>query len=165
MRRGVVIGGVVLVVIGLLMVTGGYLLASASANAVIPAGSELSISPSGATGGTFSGSWSNATSGTTVYIVTGTASCVSPTGVVAKSGGASGSISASLSVGTTYQIYACALGSPSAVTLTYTYIGLSWLMVIGIVLAVIGIILIVMGARVRRPDAAKAASPPTIESP
>lgn len=168
MRRGLVIGGVVLLVIGILVAGGGYALNAGSSQTIIPAGSAFVISPTGVSGGPFSGSWSGAPAGTTVYITTNQGSCISPSGVVAKSTGANGTISATLSIGTTYYVFACASGSPTTITMTYTYSGVSYFIVIGIVLAVLGVILLVIGARAKpkRPAATPAAPmPPAGASP
>ncbi|MHB1435102.1 MAG: hypothetical protein ACYCPN_04490 [Thermoplasmata archaeon] len=154
MRRGLVIGGVVLLVIGILVAGGGYALNAGRSKAAIPAGQVLVISPTGLSGGPFSGSWSGAPGGTTVYITTHRGSCLAPSGVVATSSGSNGSVSVTLSIGTTYYVFACDLGTPTTITMTYTYNGLSYFVFSGIVLAVLGGILLGVGA------AAKPKSPP-----
>lgn len=145
MRRGIVIGGIVLVIIGLLAVGGGYAIGSASTTVTTPAGSVETLTPSTIGGGSISVSWTGAAAGDTIYLMSGTATCSGPSGVVAKGTGASGSFSASLSSGTTYSLYACSGASPAGATFTYSFSGISTLMLIGIVLAVVGALLLVAG--------------------
>lgn len=164
MRRGLVIGGAVLLVIGVLVAGGGYAVKAGSSTAVIPAGSSFVISPVGLTGGPFSGSWSNAPAGTTVYLTNSKGNCFSPSGIVAQSSGSNGTISATLSLGTTYYVFACTSGSPTSLTMTYTYNGLSYFVGIGIGLAILGAILLGLGAR-SKPKPPAAVTPPAGASP
>ncbi|MGI0132930.1 MAG: hypothetical protein ACREDK_07585 [Thermoplasmata archaeon] len=157
MRRGLVIGGIVLLVIGVLMFGGGYALNAAQMTQTATAGQVLELTPTTVGGGTISVSWSNAPSGGTVYFISSSpssATCTSPSGVVAQGSGASGSFSASVASGTTYSLYACNGATPAGATFAYNFAGLSYLMVIGIVLAVVGLILLAVGARARVADAA-----------
>ncbi|MCI4334831.1 MAG: hypothetical protein L3K04_04315 [Thermoplasmata archaeon] len=160
MRRGLVIGGGVLLALGILLVLLAVLVQGMATSQAIPAGAAYQLSPPSTTIGSvhFSASWSGAAAGTVVYLVTGTPTCSSPTGVVANGSGTSGTISATLSSGTTYNLYACSDGTFTDVTVSWTATGISLLMIIGIVLAVIGVLLLVVGIRAR-PKAARL--PPT----
>lgn len=167
MRRSLVIIAVVLLAIGGPAAIVGYVQGTGTRQAVIPAGSAFAISPRGVSGGTFSASWSNAPAGTHVYIVDTNSSCFSPSGIVAESTGASGTVSASLSIGTTYYVFACVASSPTTISMSYTYFGLSYTLVLGMALTVIGILLLKAGVRLNPPappaeptKASAAASPP-----
>jgi uncharacterized membrane protein len=147
MRRGLVIGGIVLAIVGVLLIVASYAVNGSSTSNNIPSGSVLTVTPSGIGSISMSGSWSGGTANTTVYITTGTPVCPGPTGVVTSGKGASGSLSASLTPGTTYNIFACSGSSGQAITYSYTSSGITYLVVIGIVLVVIGVILAVLGLR------------------
>lgn len=159
MGRGTVIAGVVLLVIGLLLIAGGYYVNAANKTASAAAGEVLTLSPSTLGSASLSLSWSGAGSGSTVYVITGTPTCTSPSGIVAQGSGDSGSLTASLSSGNTYSIYACNGGNGAAANFTYSATGLSYLMVGGIVLALIGVILAVVGRRGSAKPAPAAAPP------
>lgn len=168
MRRSWVIAGAVVLVIGLLISVGGYAVNAGHRQTVVRPGSALVISPIGLAGGPFSGSWSGAPAGTTVYITTASNDCRNLSGIVSSSTGSDGSISASLALGTTYYVFGCSSGNPTAITMTYSYIGLSYFIALGIVLAVIGAILLGAGARSRpkRPAVNPGAPmPPTADAP
>lgn len=168
MRKGLFIAGIVVLVIGVLCLVGGYLVVSAPSSVTISCGSAGcspvgTLSTNGVSGATLSVSWSGADPSTAVYFTTvGNAAptCSSPTGVVGHGSGASGSFSASMTSGTNYYLYACGPAS-SAVTLSYTAVGLSYLMLIGIVLLVIGAIITVLGFRAKA--RAPAPAPPEEE--
>ena len=153
MRRGLAIGGIVLIVIGVALFGGGYALISSGTTETASAGQVLSLTPTTVGSSTVSVSWSGAPAGATVYLMTGSPTCTSPSGVVVQGSGSSGSFSASVSPGTTYALYACSGTSPAGASFTYSSSGLTYLMVIGIVLAVVGLLLLVLGAR-RRIEAA-----------
>lgn len=149
MRRGLAIGGIVLIVIGVALFGGGYALISSGTTETANAGQVLSLTPTGIGSGSVSVSWSGAPSGATVYLMTGSPTCSNPSGIVVQGSGSSGSFSATVSPGTTYNLYACSGTSPAGASFTYASSGLTYLMVIGIVLAIVGLIVLVLGARRR----------------
>jgi uncharacterized membrane protein len=153
MRRKLFIGGIVLLILGLLLVLIGVVVQNTATSVAIPAGSADQLSPSSIGGSSFSATWSGATATTTVYLVSGTPSCTSPQGVVAQGTGASGSLSASLSSGSTYQLYACSAGLAVGLNVSWTATGLSILMVIGIVLALVGVVVAALGMMGKPKDA------------
>ena len=174
MRRGLFIAGLVVLVLGVLLLAGGYYLVTAPTSvSITPCNgsgscSEGTLTTTGVGTASFSVSWSGASASTVVYLTTtpiASSSCGSPAGVVAHGSGASGSFSASMSSGTSYYLFVC---SPSSlVTLTYSVVGISYLMIIGIVLAVVGALLAVLGyrAKARVPSAAPEEEAPMEEAP
>ena len=162
MRRGLFVGGVVVLLIGVLMVGLGYYVNANGTTTNVSAGQVLTLTPSTIGSASTSFKWSGAPSGATVYLITGTATCTSPSGVVASGSGSSGSFSASLSPGTTYSLYACTGGSGAAASFTYSVSGISYLMLIGIIVLIIGIILLALGMRAKKPAPVEAPPvPPT----
>jgi hypothetical protein len=162
MRRGLFIGGIVLLLIGVALIGVGYYVNSASTSQTVPAGSVLSLTPSTIGSDSLSVSWSNAPTNTTVYLTTGTPVCATtPGGVVTSGTGTSGSFTASLSSGTTYNLYACSNGNGATADITYSATGFTYLMLIGIILAVVGALLMVLGLRGKP----KAAPPPAVAPP
>ena len=145
--RGLVIGGLALVVVGVLLFVGGYALISSGTSESVAGGQVLALTPSTVGSSTLSVSWSSAPSSGTVYLVTGTPTCSHPSGVVAQANGSSGSFSVTVQPGTTYSLYDCSGGSGAGATFTYSSLGLTYLMVIGIVLGVVGLVLLVLGGR------------------
>lgn len=160
MRRGIVIGGVVLVVVGLLLVVAGYELNAAGTTTTAPGGSAIEISPKTIGDTTLSVSWTGVPASGTVYLISGSPTCAStPSGIIAQASGDSGSLSGTLSPGTTYSLYACNGGNGATATFTYSASGLSILMVVGIVLAIVGLVLLALGFRGGKAKAAAAAPP------
>ncbi|HUI38164.1 MAG TPA: hypothetical protein VLY85_00875 [Thermoplasmata archaeon] len=160
MRRGLVVAGAVVAVVGLLLVVASVAINGASTSQTIPAGSALTLTPNGVGSIGLSGSWSGGTSDTKVYLVTGTPACPSPTGVVASGSGASGSFSATLQSGTQYSVFACTPDGYQAVSFSYTSSGITYLVVIGIVVLVVGAILAVVGVRAKPKAAPVPETPP-----
>ncbi|MGI0052862.1 MAG: hypothetical protein ACRECR_01190 [Thermoplasmata archaeon] len=149
MRRGILIAGIIVLVIGVLIVVGGYVAESASQSSAMPGYPDyLSQTPTAIGGVHESVSWSGESPGASVYLTDGTPSCPATSGtVVAQGTGASGSFSASLSSGTTYALYSCNGSASGSVSTSTT--GISILVLIGIVLAVLGAIVALVGARAR----------------
>ena len=164
MRRGIVIVGIVLLVIGLLLIAGAYVVQSMGTTQSVPAGSAWELSPSTIGAASVSISWSGAGSGGSVYLTSGTPACSSPGGVVAQGSGDSGSFTATLSPGTTYSLYACSGGSFASASFTYTATGLSVLLILGIVLFLVGAVVTLLGMRARsrmtEPEPAAMEPPP-----
>jgi hypothetical protein len=149
MRRGLFVAGIVVLVLGIVLAGASLAIQAMSTSVSIPAGSADQLTPSGIGSTSVSISWSGADSSTTVYLISGSPTCSSPSGIVAHGAGASGSFSASLSSGTTYQLYACNSGAPVALNASYTTSGISILLLIGIIVAVIGVVITVLGLRAR----------------
>jgi eukaryotic-like serine/threonine-protein kinase len=151
MRRGLFIGGVALLVVGLLLVVVSFALQAMPTTEQIPAGSAAEITPTGVGGASLAVSWSGGDATTQTYLVSGTPACGSPSNVVAHGSGASGSFSASITSGTTYYLYAChslaGVSTYETAQFSYSATGISILVLVGIVLAVIGAVLSVLGFR------------------
>lgn len=175
MRSALLYGGAAAVAIGILLLSAGYVVVSQSQTEAVPAGAALSITPTGVGGGMLTASWNGADPNSTVYLITGTATCSSPSGLVAKGSGTDGSFTASVTSGTQYQFYACANGRGTSMTASYSVSEITILMVLGIVLAIVGAVLIVLGYRggsssaaampPRRPSAPSAAARPPAARP
>jgi hypothetical protein len=152
MRRRLVIVGIVLMVIGVLPLIGSILIDSTSTSVAVPADAVDELTPSGIGGTTFTATWSGGDSGTTVYLTSGAPTCTNPQGLAASASGASGTISATLTSGTTYGLYACSNGQGEALTFSYTTAGISPLVLIGIVLIIVGALIGAIGLRGRSND-------------
>ncbi len=158
MRRGILIAGIVVVAVGLLLLILAFAVQATPSSSAMPVyPSYLSVSSTAIGGVSLSVSWSGASPGTTVYLTDNTPSCPSPTSVVATGQGASGSLSAKLSSGTTYALFACS--DPAGGSLSTTTTGISPLVLIGILVAVVGAVVAVLGVRARPKVAAPAAAP------
>jgi uncharacterized membrane protein len=158
MGRGMLIGGIVVAIIGVLLLAGGYAIQQSATSQTIPAGDALSLTPTSVGSASVSLSWSGASSTTAVYFTSGSANCPA-SGALASGTGASGKLTATLSSGTTYSVYACNGANYTTVSVSYTYSELSVLMIIGIVLLVIGIILAVLSRRRKKPLPIEAPAP------
>ena len=149
MRRGMFIAGLVVLVLGILLVVVGLVVQSGSQTQYVPGGSALSLTPNSVGSASLSLSWSGGSSSTEIYVATGTLACP-PGGVVAQGQGASGSISATLSSGTTYYVLACtSSGAGASVDVSYTTSSFSILMLIGVIIAVLGAVVAVLGVRLK----------------
>ncbi|HEV2449822.1 MAG TPA: hypothetical protein VGU43_05380 [Thermoplasmata archaeon] len=146
MRRGLFIGGIVLAIVGILALGGGYAIQQTATTTSVPAGSALSLSPTAIGSTPVTITWSGGSAGTIVYLTTASPSCP-PANNVTSGSGASGTLKATLSSGTTYSVYAC--GGSGAISISYTTSGFTILMVIGVVLLILGIVLAVVGRRAK----------------
>lgn len=165
MRRGLTIAGIVVLIIGVLLIGVGYAVNAMGTTTDVSAGRVLTLTPQTIGSASVQISWSGAPSGATVYLVSGTPTCSSPSGVIAQGSGATGSFGTTLSSGTTYSLYACNGGSGAAATFVYSSTGLTYLIVIGIVVAVIGAILLVLGARAKKTSASVPPAAPEVYPP
>jgi uncharacterized membrane protein len=159
--RGLRIGGIVLIILGIILVGLSVAVQESPTSVAIPAGSADVLSPPSTSLGSasFSVSWTGAAGGTEVYLVTGTPSCSgTPGGLVASGSGSSGSFTATLQSGTSYELYGCDGGSPEGLSVSWTATGLSLLLIIGIVVAVLGVLLLVLGTRIGKRAAAQEAA-------
>lgn len=150
MHRGLLTGGITLVVVGLLLLGGDYALQLEPTSAYVPAGQGLKLNPAVVGSVGVSLGWSGGTSGTTVYLILGSSAFSCPPSSSLTSGtGASGTLTATLHSGTLYTLFACTAGSVSAITVTYTSNGFTYIMAVGAALAVVGAVLLWLGRRHR----------------
>jgi hypothetical protein len=155
MRRGLFIVGVVLLVVGAILFGWAFFTFASNSSQTVPNIQSQSIEtltpPPGFGTYTFSASWSGAPASTTVYVVpcsTADCSTVAIGGAIASGSGSSGSLSASMSPGTTYAIFAAQSSGPATpVTVTYHFSGFTDLMLIGVIVLVLGLVIAVIGAR------------------
>jgi hypothetical protein len=164
MRRGLFIGGIVLLIIGILAIGVGYAVETTPVNQQITGASALTLQPQTVGNAQVSISWSGGSTGTDLYLVSSTPDCfTTPTSSVAHGSGASGSLSASLSPGTTYYLFINGCPTGTTLSISYTPSGLTYLMLIGVVIIALGAILAVLGARLQpRP---KYVAPPEEPAP
>lgn len=155
MRKGLVVVGIIVLIIGVLLAVVGLPPAQSE---TLPAGGALEITPSTVGSDSVTVAWSGASDGTTVSIAACESGCQSTGGVIASSTGASGSVSATLTSGTSYAIFET--GSSGGVSATVTQSGISILTIIGIVVLIVGLLLLVLGARSKPKMAAPAAPEP-----
>jgi uncharacterized membrane protein len=155
MRKGLLVVGVILLVIGIGLAA--YSQVGSSQTVTIPAEPNVLVptfnilSPA-----TVSVSWSGAAAGTVVELFQCTDStCSAIASVVANATGSSGSFSGTVSPGNHYGL--TVIGS-QAVSATVTTTGITYLTVIGIVLAVIGAILAILSLRRSKQPAANSTS-------
>ena len=147
MRRGLFIGGIVLLIIGILAIGVGYAVETTQVNQTISGDSALTLQPQTIGNAQVSISWSGGTTDTQLYLVSSTPNCFStPTSSVAHGSGASGSFSASLSPGTTYYLFINGCSGPS-LSVSYTPSGFTYLMLIGAVILALGAVIAALGAR------------------
>ena len=153
MRRGLFVVGLVVLIVGLGLALLPFL---ATTTESVPAGSVLTISPNYLGSGTVTVSWSGAPSGTDVRLFSCTNAQCTPGNDIASGQGGSGSFSANLVGGTMYGIATSGTGG-AAVALTLKAVGLTPLVLVGIVLLVIGAALAGLSFRRRREASAPVA--------
>ncbi|HEV2317457.1 MAG TPA: hypothetical protein VGV89_07785 [Thermoplasmata archaeon] len=169
MRRAVFVVGVLLVIVGVILLGLGYYAISATQSTSVQAGSALEPPTASFVGGvTVSISWSGGSSSTQVFLTSSNGVCPGNPGSTAHGSGASGSFTASLASGTTYYLYACSSSNPATsvpetISVTYSDSGLSYLMLIGIIVAVLGAVVAILGLRMK--PAVKAAESPEDVTP
>jgi hypothetical protein len=155
MRRGLFIVGIVLLVVGAILFGWAFFTFASDSSQTVPNIQSQSIEtltpPPGFGTYTFSASWSGAPASTSVYVVpcsTSDCSTVAIGGAIASGSGSSGSLSATMSPGTTYAIFAAQSSGPATpVTVTYHFSGFTDLMLIGVIVLVLGVVIAVIGAR------------------
>lgn len=153
MRKGRFIAGVVLLLIGIGLVGLSLAVNASTSSQTVPAGSAWVITPTSSSAVTADISWTANNASTQTYLVTGTAVCSDPTGVVASGSGASGSFSATLSPGGHYSLYACSGASYETAQFSMTISGgISLGEIIGAVLLVLGGLLVFLGIRRGKDD-------------
>lgn len=165
MRKGLFVVGVVVLIIGIALAAGSVYLNQVATTNNLSAGQYLSLTPSSIGSTTIYLNWNSAVAGATVYIATATPNCGAQTGVVTSGTGASGSLSAALTSGTTYYVFACASGSLTAVNTSYTSFGISILLLVGIIIAVIGVIILVLSFRKKAAPMPATMPAPTMSAP
>jgi uncharacterized membrane protein len=149
MRRGLMIAGVILLVIGIALTAWNLYDNYNPTSKTDPGGTILSFTPNGIGPFVSTIRWSGADSSTNFYVSTDQPTCLfPPSGVVASGSGTDGSVSVVLNAGTTYYLVACS--GAASVSISVSTVGLGTLTVIGIVLIVIGLILIAIARRRRQ---------------
>ncbi|MGB6501360.1 MAG: zinc ribbon domain-containing protein [Thermoplasmata archaeon] len=153
LRRGPLIGGIVLLAIGVLLLVAAFAIGGSTVTQTVPAGSGLTLAPTALSSVTATISWSGGNSTSMVYLITGSPSCSSPSGIVGQGSGSNGSFSVTLSSNTQYLLYACSGSTAQGMVFSYTVTsGFSTLDLISIVLIVLGAILILLAFRRRKED-------------
>jgi hypothetical protein len=160
MRAGPLVAGVIALLFGVLLIAVTFL----SSSVTVPAsGGFVPVTPHTLVGGSLSVAWSGAPSSTTIAVYhcgsvcaftsqTGCSGmpCTAAGGPAATGQGSSGSLSVSVTSGSSYAILAQGTAQPVSATTTVT--GLTLLMLLGVILALLGIVLLVLA----RGGAAKA---------
>jgi uncharacterized membrane protein len=151
-RWGRVVTGIVVAVIGVVVVVVALVISDGTTSVTAPAGSAWTITPTALTSVTASIHWSGGNATTRVWLITGTPTCTSPSGVVANGSGPNGSFAPTLSPGTTYSLYACSGATFQAGTFSMTVSGgLTILELVGFVVIAIGAVLVFFGVRAKSP--------------
>ncbi len=97
--------------------------------------------------------WTQAGSGSVVYVTDQVPSCYAPSGVVASGSGNNGSLSVSMNPGTTYYLFGCAIGGVVVTPhFSYTLFGLTIELLLGILLIVSGAFALLVALRPRSPS-------------
>ena len=149
MRRGLVVAGIVLLLIGVVLAVLPFLQMTST---VIPeAGIDNtgynSITPNFVGSGTITVSWSGATSSTHIVVYPCSGGCSFSATPIVNVSGDSGSFSFTAQGGSSYAM--TEYGSSQPVSATVSTSGLTFLGVAGIALLVVGLILVVLGVRAR----------------
>ncbi len=151
MRKGVLIAGIVVLVLGGLIAA--YAFVDSTQSTTIPSpstGLGLDFTPSLIGSGTVKLSWSDASSQFRFSVYQcATSACSSPSGAaLAEGSGASGSVSFTASGGQWYAVDASA-GSSQAVPVSVDVSGLTILLLIGIVILAVGALIALLGVRMK----------------
>ncbi len=137
MRKGLLVAGIVLLVIGAALAGYGFTANSQTLN-LTP--DNAAVAPTNTVGSNpVTISWTGGTSATTVTLYNG---CTPSSPVIASGNGASGSFTATLSAGGNY----CVSAGLSSVSLTIASHGITYGELGGIVLLIIGVLLAIIGA-------------------
>ena len=167
MRKGLLVAGIIVLVLGVLLAAYGFAVLNTSSVTIPGNGSveEFSVPSVGSAGVTIS--WSGAPSGTTVNVVQCENACQTLGSETAAGSGSTGSVSFTASSGTTYGIYAT--GASNGVPSTVKVTGITILDLIGIVLLVLGAVLALLGVRMKarapRPEPMAAPMPAAVDAP
>lgn len=148
MRRARVAIGAIVLIVGVLVAGLGFYIGQVPTNAASSAAEAvtLSVRTLGPVEATIH--WSGDSAGDAILLTDAPPQCIGTTGIVRSGAGASGSFSATLQPGKAYYLFACtATGEGVATQFRYTTVGLTYLIVIGLVVAVIGAILMLLGVR------------------
>lgn len=160
MRRGLLIIGILVLVVGLVLVVLPFL---SSTTEAVPPGYVYKFTPTFLGSGTVTVSWSGEPATTQVELYSCADAACGSGNAIATGQGSSGSISASLQGGQSYGIQTSGSAGAS-VALTLKAVGLSPLVLVGVVLLVIGAIVAVLAFRRRAPAAPGAAAPAPAET-
>lgn len=157
MRKGILIVGIVLLVLGLIAIAIPF--ATETQSSALPAGSGIAYSPTSlVTSGTLTVSWSGAAATTVVSVYTCSSSSCSNAASnpsIAHGTGSSGSFSVSVSPGTYYEI---SQSGSSEFLISLQTTGIAYAEVVGIALVVVGVVVAILGFRAQ-PRARPAPAP------
>jgi hypothetical protein len=158
MRKGLLVTGIILLLIGLISVAYPMVVGTSSSVEAYPNLSQAIPPLVGS--GTFTLHWSGGTADTHVVLfqcVDSSCSTIGP--ILANQSGASGTLSATLHAGDYYAVFE--YGTPFSVPATATDMGITPLVLVGIVLVVVGAILALLAfvGRGRRAENAAPAEP------
>jgi len=144
MRRGLLIVGIVLLLLG--VIAAAVPMALPASTSIPPSPSALIESPNLLGSGTLNLHWSGASDQTNVTVYEcDSSACANLVSRLGGATGSSGSISVPVSGGTWYAI--TETGSSTPVSATLGIVGLTTLVVIGVILAVLGAVLALVGMR------------------
>jgi hypothetical protein len=160
-RQEIFIAGIVVIIVGVLIAGDSLTLTSDTESISNPATgcqNRLAITPPTVFGGSESMSWAGAPSGFSFSVAKESGSSCSLGDIVATGSGTSGSVSFSVSAGTTYVVNAS--GNTAALPVSLSYSGVTLILLAGIAVAVVGAVLAFVGYVMRdRPRRARAPPP------
>ena len=169
MRKGLLVGGIVLLILGVAAAGFFTYLGQVPVSTNIKAShagelslSALDIGPQSATV-----TWSNALSSDTIYVTTSNPlTCSNPANQLAKGTGASGSFSLTFTPGTNYYIFDCSQsGTLAPVSISYTTLGINALTIGGIFFVVVGVVLIAVARKPKSTPPMMGGTMPTMGMP
>ncbi|MCI4340480.1 MAG: hypothetical protein L3J73_04360 [Thermoplasmata archaeon] len=156
MRKGLFVTGIILLLIGLVSIA--YPMFIGSSVSIVAFPDAVAPAPPLLGSGTFTVHWTGATDGTHVVLYEcATSDCSVRGATLADVSGASGSLSVTLVSGHSYALYEN--GTAVSIPATVTIMGITTLILIGIVLLVIGLVVVVLSFRGR--GARGASAPPS----
>jgi len=166
MRKGFLITGIILLVIGLISIA--YPIAIGTSGSIPALPDQAAPIPPIVGSGAYTVKWSGGTADTHVVLYQCvTSACASIGPILANASGASGSFTVTLTAGDSYGLFE--YGTPISVSATATDMGITLLVLIGIILVVVGLVLALFAfvGRGRRAGRAAVAEEPVTpaESP
>jgi hypothetical protein len=148
-HRGRFIAGLVLTLIGVIVVVASLELSATPTTVTIVQGTDYDVKLSALTDVPTTVSWTGQPN-VTVYLMTGSPTCILPLGVVRSATGTSGSFTASLKPGKSYYLYGCTGTTATTVRVTVApSYALTELGVLGGIALALGIFLLVVGIRAK----------------
>ncbi len=163
MRTVTLAVGIVALVLGAGLVALSLYSGLAPTGATAPPGHALTLTPSTIGPLRATVRWTDAGANDTVYVTSAPVSCSSPTGVVARGLGNNGSLSLGMNPGTTYYLFGCTgAGGVVQPHFTYTLLGLTIYLLLGIFLLAAGVFMLLIAVR---PAGPAETTPPAMEEP